>query len=51
MEIDFEKAKIKAKENCEVCNGSGIYVENAGMCGGCEVCGNKEEILKLCECI
>ena len=35
--------EVTEEEVCSTCNGSGIMVENAGMCGGCEVCGNREE--------
>lgn len=33
----------EGKDVCSTCDGSGVVVENAGMCGGCEICGSREE--------
>ncbi len=29
--------------NCHECYDTGLVTVNAGMCGGCEVCGSAEE--------
>lgn len=31
-----------------ICDGSGITIENAGYCGGCDTCGSREETEKPC---
>lgn len=37
---------------CGTCGGSGIVVENAGACGGCERCGSSEEVERSCpDCV
>ena len=33
-----------------ICDGSGITVENPGCCGGCEICGTREEREVPCPC-
>lgn len=38
------------KKVCPDCNGTGVVVQNAGMCGGCEKCGNREETEVACHC-
>ncbi len=39
-----------SNKECEFCDGTGVIVKNAGMCGGCEVCGDKEEKQTPCTC-
>ena len=33
----------ETEEVCSTCGGTGVVIENAGCCGGCEHCGNREE--------
>lgn len=35
-------------ELCEYCEGTGQILENAGMCGSCDVCGSNEEHEEQC---
>lgn len=42
---------LKTNPNCPLCAGTGEVIINPGMCGGCEVCGDKEERIEPCpEC-
>lgn len=54
-EEDIEKsARMNGAdlEKCSTCNNEGKVVENAGYCGGCEICGSIEERLVDCpDCI
>lgn len=34
----------------DICDGSGVTVQNAGYCGGCERCGSTEEKEVHCPC-
>ena len=36
--------------NCDECSGTGEVLVNAGYCGGCEVCGSREEHMEKCIC-
>jgi hypothetical protein len=42
IEQASEQNGAAEEEVCDECNGSGIVTENAGYCGGCEVCGSTE---------
>lgn len=39
------KPQPEANEPCplSICDGSGVTVINAGMCGACEICRDREE--------
>lgn len=51
VEIDGKRvAKVYRPCPLDICDGSGVTVENAGCCGGCDRCGSREEKEVTCPC-